>query len=99
MPRYICKIEDKYFEWSTIVDAPVTYGMTLEEFTQYYREEYGEQGMRDLPERMERVEAKGTSALAYGSLDELLECNRAGENDEELTREEIAKTLIPSAEG
>ena len=63
--RYIIKLStprgDRYLEWSTIVDAPVTYGMPLDEFTAYYRDQYGAEGMRALPERMARVEAKGTS--------------------------------------
>jgi hypothetical protein len=41
MGRFICKFEDKddvyYLEWSTVVDAPVTFGMSLEEFKEYYR--------------------------------------------------------------
>jgi len=28
MPRYIIKLEDYYLEWSTVVDAPVTFGAT-----------------------------------------------------------------------
>lgn len=48
MPRYIIKIKDKYFEWSTIVDAPVTNGMSLTEFRSYYQSEYGEDAMKNL---------------------------------------------------
>ena len=54
--------QDFYLEWSTHTDAPRTFGMSLEEFTIYYREEWGRYAMqREFPERMERVEAKGTS--------------------------------------
>ena len=63
MPRFIVKLSegDKewYMEWSTVVDAPVTYGMSLEEFNKYYQEENGLRGMEDLPKRMERVKARG----------------------------------------
>lgn len=90
MPKYICKLEidgvDHYFEWSTIVDAPVTYGMPLEEFREYYRSEHGESGMRDLPERLERVEQKGTSSMLDDSLDDLIQGNRAGEDDTPLNK-------------
>jgi hypothetical protein len=40
MPTYICKFQDGekayYLEWSTIVDAPITTGMSLQEFKQHY---------------------------------------------------------------
>ena len=29
MPRFTIKIKDRYFHWSTIVDAPITHGMTM----------------------------------------------------------------------
>ena len=78
MPRYIIKlptpIGDRYLEWSSIVDAPITYGLTLEEFTDYYRSEYGDQGMRDLPDRMARVEATGTSERNSKSVAETVCC-------------------------
>lgn len=95
MPRYIVKLthegKDYYLDWSTIVDAPVTYGMSLEEFKAYYHDEYGrkecELGLR---ERLERVEAKGTSARdACGSLTVLLRTNRAGDNEERLSKKAI----------
>ena len=48
MPRFILKIEDNskeyYMEYSTVVDAPITYGMDLETFKRYWKEEYGRQG-------------------------------------------------------
>lgn len=79
MSRYIIKLTDKrdlkdyYLEWSTIVDAPVTYGMYLEGFKAYYQQEYGRSGMRELPERLKRVEEKGTSAYPpFDSVDETL---------------------------
>lgn len=98
MPKYICKLEGMYFEWSTVVDAPTTYGMTLEDFTAYYRERYGSHDM-DAPDdagfaaRMRRVEAKGTSTHCYDSVEELVEGNRAGPDESELTVPELAEFL------
>ena len=92
MPTYICKFQDGdncyYLEWSTIVDAPVTSGMSLEEFQNYYKENYGTKGLEDLPFRLHRVEERGTSN-PYESLDSLISFNRAGENESYLTKEEI----------
>jgi hypothetical protein len=89
MPRFIIKIEDKYFEWSTIVDAPVTYGMTEQELRDYIKEEYGNQGLEGLPDRLKRVARQGTSCLSDCPIDDLLTHNRAGDNDSRLTKEEI----------
>lgn len=79
---------DYYFEWSEIVDAPVTKGMSLEKFREYYNAEYGRKGMEQLPERLARVEEKGCSHL-FETLDEFISVNRAGDNEECLTKEEL----------
>lgn len=69
MPRHIIKLTDPatstdyYLEWSTIVDSPITYGMSLEEFKEYYKEEYGRQGMLDLDQRLALVEKNGISTM------------------------------------
>ena len=92
MPRYIIKLSDNnkdwYLEWSTIVDAPVTYGMSLVDFKAFYKEEYGNQGMEKLEERLKRVEKQGTSAL-YCSVDGLISYNRAGPKESSLSKQEI----------
>ncbi len=91
MPRYIIKMEkdgdERYLEWSTIVDAPVTYGMTYDEFLEYYRDEYGAHAMDDLlgeHGRMRRVQAHGTSARMDDSVLQTIAHNRAGEKETEL---------------
>jgi hypothetical protein len=97
MPRYIAKFTDKetktdyYLEWSTIVDAPVTYGVSLDEFKEYYKTQYGSHGFKDLDERLERVEAKGTSSQIDENINDLIEGNRAGVDEEELTYDEIVR--------
>jgi hypothetical protein len=89
MGRYIIKLGPYYLEWSTIVDAPVTYGMTLDEFTEYYQAEYGLSAMAELPERLERVNRFGCSAKDGYSIDNLMSFNRAGPNETSLDRESI----------
>lgn len=93
MPHYIVKLETpkgpRYLDWSTIVDAPVTNGMALKDFKKWYREQHGDEGMRTLPERLARVEAKGVSALDYASVDELIAANRAGPKEGHLTKAQI----------
>ena len=92
MGRFICKFQDGdtayYLEWSTVVDAPATRGMSLDEFTEYHRIEYGSIGL-EFQDRMNRVEEKGTSAFDYASVDEVIEGNRAGDDETCLTKEQI----------
>lgn len=96
MPRYIIKLTDQeeswYLEWSTIVDAPVTYGMSYGEFLEWYKEEYGRQGMEDLPDRLARVEKTGTSSRFNESLEDLISYNRAGPKETCLTLKELIET-------
>jgi len=89
MPRFIVKLDQYYMEWSTIVDAPVTWGMTIDEFREYYRAEYGIAGMRDLDKRMARVEKNGTSAFDAMSAEDLISGNRAGPKETELAVHEV----------
>jgi hypothetical protein len=96
MPRYIVKLthgaQDYYLEWSTVVDAPVTYGMPLEEFREYYRDEYGRVGEEDLAQRLARVEATGTSCRYPDSTaDSVVEGNRAGPGETCLSKQEIIR--------
>lgn len=78
--KFTHKKIDYYLEWSSIVDAPVTWGMTLEEFKVYYKEQYGLQGMKELPERLERVDKYGTSSYYNESTKSLICVNNAGPN-------------------
>jgi hypothetical protein len=94
MGRAIIKIKDKYFEWSSIVDAPVTYGMSKDELKSYIKGMYGEKGLRELPTRLLRVEKTGTSFVDRTSLDDLISFNRAGENEENLTKDEIYQIYV-----
>lgn len=89
MARSIIKLNGYYFEFSSIVDSPVTFGMTLDEFKQYYRDEYGANGIRDLEGRLKRVEAKGTSSYLDESAESQLSFNRAGPDEAQLTVDEI----------
>lgn len=108
MPKFIVKIAGKYLEWSTIVDAPSTYGMTLEQFKAYYRDEYGRLSMRELEERLARVEVTGTSSMLGEPSAEatVVPCNRMGdyydgpwkaEGRSELTWEEIQQIVRDTA--
>lgn len=98
MPRHIVKIADRgvdYFvEWSTVVDAPVTHGMTFEEIALYYLNRYGTSGMDDFDERIARTKAHGTSCRDKTTAEELIAGNRAGPDERELTMAEIIEECI-----
>lgn len=90
MGTFIIKMRDYYLEWSTVMDAPVTFGMSLPEFKKYYRAEYGRWGMEDLEGRLERVEEHGSSArLGFHRPPELFHGNCAGPDESELAKDEI----------
>lgn len=103
MPRFIIKLVDGadayYMNWSTIVDAPVSRGMTLEELHEDTRVEHGESGLRELPARLERVERQGTSQMHDAeTADEAIAFNRAGPRETQLNREEILNVYCRPAE-
>jgi hypothetical protein len=88
MPRFIVEIRNpddesdrRLLEWSTVVDAPVTYGMTEAQFRASYREEYGSRGMLGLDARLERVRQHGTSCVEPCTVEYLTAGNRAGPNE------------------
>ena len=93
MPKYIIKLETRngprYLEWSTVVDSPITAGMPLELFTQYYQEEYGRRAMHELKDRLARVEVKGTSDMFADDLEDTIIPNRAGKGETHLTLEQL----------
>lgn len=89
MAKFIVKLDDYYLEWSTIVDAPTTYGMSEDEFREYYRDEYGRNGSLDLEERLERCKKYGTSMIPGHTPEDLIVCNRAGPEESELTLKQI----------
>lgn len=95
MPDYIVKIDlpegPRYLLWSSIVDAPVTFGMSLDEFREFYQAENGRSSMLGLEDRLVRVENRGTSAHHYASGRELMKHNRAGKDETCMTYEQIVE--------
>ena len=78
----------RYCEWSTVVDAPTSWLLPLSLFEEHIQENYGAQGLRDLPAPLARVHKCGTSAL-WTDRASLIAGNRAGPNESELTEAEI----------
>ncbi|MGR3218496.1 MAG: hypothetical protein ACUZ8H_01580 [Candidatus Anammoxibacter sp.] len=93
MPRYVCKHRGKYFEWSSVVEAPVTIAMALNDFKVYYLEEYGRMGYTGLKWRLERVEKQGTSCQLGSTLEDFFELSVL--NGFFRNRKQILKQLYP----
>lgn len=90
MGRTVVKIKDLYFEWSTIVDAPVTFGLTLEEMRDSLKEDYGQRGLDHFDSAtLARIEQVGAGWRDGTTLEETVSGNRAGPDESELTIDEI----------
>lgn len=90
MPRFIAKVgEDQYLEWSTVVDAPVTNIMSRDMMLEYLREQYGRYDYPIQMDRLRRADEHGTSSIDKTSFEDLASYNRAGDNEECLTVEQI----------
>jgi hypothetical protein len=98
MPRCIAKLTDKecgkdyYLEWSSVVDAPVTQGVSLSVFKEYYLKTYGTNSESLLVERLKRVEKQGTSCMLGSPIEELVSGNRAGVEESEMTIDELIRS-------
>lgn len=94
MPRYIIKLTKKkidyYLEYSTVVNSPITHGMTFEEFEKYYYQQYGLNSKQEFIARMQRAKETGTSAF-LDSLSYLISVNKCGENGKRLSKKEFIK--------
>lgn len=95
MAEIILHHNGAYNMFSTIVDAPIfKSALTLEQLTQYIKEEYGRTAVEELPRRLERAHAKGTSAIYDDSLADTISANRSGPNEKRLsTKAFIAQFL------
>ena len=101
MANLILHKDGAYNIYTTVADgACYESALTLDELKRVVRFEQGEQGMRDLPARLERAHKTGCSSLRGETLEECILCNRAGPNETELSVAEfVAKymTLPPNA--
>lgn len=93
MGRFVIKLEDEkrpwYLVWSTVVDAPVTYGMSLEELKEFWLKEYGRVGAQELEEMLARVDTYGHSRNYPGMLAETIGFNRAGKDETCFSKEDL----------
>jgi hypothetical protein len=100
MANLILHKDGAYNIYTTIADGPCyESALTLDQLTEVIRMDLGEQGLRDLPARLDRAHRTGCSSMADpDTLEECISCNRAGPNETRLSFDEfVAKYLtLPS---
>lgn len=104
LARYIMHHEGMFFEWSTIVDALTTEGMTYDEMRTLLLQS---DSQHSVDKRLARTIENGVSCLfKVSSIDSFLVSNRAGENETHIPvatllaslREEMDARLARSVE-
>lgn len=88
MPRFLIKLaEDEYVVWSTVVDAPITWVGTMDDMRSFYKEEYGNSGLRNLEADLELIKEEDW----LRRLERVSNYNRAGPNETQISTDEIRK--------
>lgn len=85
--------KDKYLEWSTIVDAPITFVQSREEHAAYLLSEYGNHYKEEIEPRLQRADERGHSwqGAPYKNARDAICANRAGPKERNLSLEQIIK--------
>jgi hypothetical protein len=102
MPQLIIHKDGAYNIFSTVVDAcHYEPALTLGELTEVIRFEQGQNGIDQLPARLERAHRTGCSSLGGETLEECICCNRAGPNESRLSFDDfVARFLtLPTKQG
>jgi len=79
MGKPIFILDGKFFVWSTVLDTPITPGLTMGQLEEFIFSEEGEIGLATLPARLDRVAEKGTSSQEHDSVEDLLFLNCMGQ--------------------
>ena len=94
MGQFICHHNGGFNIFNTISDG-FRWTEAIDENTlcEWYAEEYGRRGVEELPARLDRAKAKGTSCHD-SDLAAVLACNRAGKNERELSVAECVRQFL-----
>ena len=95
MSQIIVHHKNAYNIYGTIADgAYFESALTLKQLKIYIKKEFGEQGLRNLPQRLEMAHQKGTSCISSNSLEDTLLCNRAGKNERHMSTKAFIKKFL-----
>lgn len=89
MPQFIIHKDGAYNFYTTVADgACYESALTLEQVEELVKFEQGEQGLRELPERLKRAHETGCSGINW-TLDDCIDSNRCGPDETKMSREEF----------
>jgi len=89
MGRGIVKLgPNQYVDWSTVIDAPVSYVLTADEMIERRIRQAKKEAEESTREALERADRTGTSYLGITGV-KVIDDNRAGEDESKLTREQL----------
>ena len=95
MANFILHRDGAYNIYTTIADcACYESAMTLDQLEKVIRFDLGEQGMRDLPYRLNRAHKTGCSSMSGETLEECISCNRAGPHETCLSVDEFVEKYM-----
>lgn len=95
MAKLILHKDGAYNLYTTIADgACFESALTLEQLEEVIRFEYGEQGMRELPERLGRAHKTGCSSVHGQTLQECIANNRCGPNEKRMPFAEFVRRYL-----
>lgn len=81
--------QEWYLEWSSTIDAPITFAMSKEEMTIWLRKQRWFDF--EIENLMKQLDKTGCGLPNVKSVEDLIKDNRAGENKECLTYEQIVE--------
>jgi hypothetical protein len=82
MSQIIIHHDNIFNIYSTVTDVPIfSRGVSAEELREYIKFSFGNQGLEQLPARIERARKIGTSSILGESLEQLIKLNRAGKSE------------------
>lgn len=95
MANIICHNKGRYNLYSTVSDRfCYVSSLDVNQLFHVIYEKYGNVGIDALPERLERAHKNGHSAITDETLEQLLCCNRAGVNEENLSYQECIDRFL-----
>ena len=98
MPKFIIHKDGVYNLFTTVSDGPCfVSGLSLEQLHEYVQQESGNEGLRHLPERLERAHETGCSGFGW-TLQDCIQSNRAGPHEREMPGEEFIQRYLTIAQ-
>jgi len=95
MSNIICHHNGRYNFYTTIADGfCYVSSLSVKQVQEVIKEKYGQDRLNKLPDRLERAHKNGHSGISDETLQEILCCNRAGDNEEHLTYDECIRRYL-----